>query len=253
MIDSHCHLEQADYNSDRNQVIEKCKKELKAIITCCARPKDFDLTLQLVEKYKNFVFCVVGIHPEFIKEISEKQKDEFLDRIKKNKDKISGIGETGLDYWEIKEVEWQKRQRELFVELINFAKELKKPLVIHSRNAYEDAIKILEQADVKEVLMHMFGANQLVKRVIEDGWYVSMNTVVLRSKKHKKVTRDVPLEKLLLETDSPWLGPEGKRNDPLSVKIVAEKIAEIKKLSFEEVWNKCGENTINFFNLELKI
>lgn len=251
MIDCHCHLEQRDYSEDRDEVIEKCKKELKAVITCCALPKDFDLTLSLVEKYKGFVFCTVGIHPEFIKEISEKEKDNLLELIKKNKDKISAIGEIGLDYWEIKESKWQEKQKELFVEFINFAKELKLPIVVHARKAYDEAVKILEQEDAKQVLMHMFGANHLVKRVAENNWFVSMNTIVLRSKKHKKVVRDMPLEKLMLETDSPWLGPEGKRNDPLSVKVVAEKIAEIKKLSFEEVDKITTENALKFFKLHV--
>jgi TatD DNase family protein len=249
MIDCHCHLEQHDFDLDREKVIENCKKEMKAVITCCAHPKDFDLTLQLVEKYKGFVFCTVGIHPEHVKEISEKEKDEFLDLIKKNKNRINGIGEVGLDFDFIKEKEWQEKQKKLFSEFISFAKELRLPLVIHSRAAYEEAVKILEQEDAKQVLMHMFGANHLVKRIIENDWYVSMNTIVLRSKKHKKVVRDMPLEKLLLETDSPWLGLERKRNDPLSVKIVAEKIAEIKKLSFEEVNKITTENAVKFFSL----
>lgn len=100
-------------------------------------------------------------------------------------------------------------------------------------------------------VMHMFGANQLTKRIAENGWYVSMNTIVLRGKKQKKVVRDMPLEKLMLETDSPWLGLDGKRNDPLSMKIVAEKIAEIKKMTFEEVDRITTENAIGFFKLNL--
>lgn len=257
MIDVHCHLEQPDYEKDRDEVIEKCKKELKAVITSCTHPNDLSLTLQLVERYKGFVFCTVGIHPEYVKEISEREKDEFLERVKANKDKIVGIGEVGLDFFWIREEEWRARQKELFLELINFAKELKKPLVIHARKASDECVNILEKADAKKVLMHMFGANHLVKRIVENGWYVSMNAIVLRSKKHKKVVRDMPLEKIMLETDSPWLAPkkllEGveARNDPTSIRIVAEKIAEIKKLSFQEVWEKCGANAIRFFNLQV--
>jgi TatD DNase family protein len=209
------------------------------------------LTLELVEKYKGFVFCTVGIHPEYIKEIAEKEKDEFLDLIKANKEKIVGIGEIGLDFWEIKESYWQQKQKELFIELIGFAKELKKPLVIHSRKADEDAIKILEKADAKKVLMHMFGSHHLVKRIIENGWFISTNTILLRSKKHKKVVRDIPLEKILTETDSPWLDPNKGRNTPLNVKIVVEKIAEIKKESFEKVDEVITKNGIDFFKLDL--
>jgi len=255
MIDIHCHLEQKDYDKDRDEVIEKCRKELKAIITCCASPKDFDVTLQMVEKYKGFVFAAASIHPIYVKEVSEKEKGEFLKKIKENKKRFVGIGETGLDYNWVKEIEWQEKQRILFVEHIQLAKELKLPLIIHARDAYEETVKILEENDVKKVVMHMFGDNQLIKRVVENGWSVSMNSIVLKSKKHKKVVRDTPLEQLLLETDSPWLVPEdfgSKRNDPTAIKIVAEKIAEIKKASFEEIWKKCAENAVKFFNLPTK-
>ncbi|MEM7821481.1 MAG: TatD family hydrolase [Candidatus Aenigmatarchaeota archaeon] len=251
MIDCHCHLEQEDYYNDRDEVIEKCKKELKAVISSCAHPKDLDLSLSLVEKYNGFVFCTAGIHPEYIKEIGEEEKNKFLEILKKNKEKICGIGEVGLDFDWIKDKEGREKQRELFTEFISFAKELKKPIVVHCRAAYEDAIKILEEEGSEKVLLHMFGANHLVKRVIDNGWYVSVNTILLRSKKHKKVVRDIPLSFLMTETDSPWLGPEGKRNDPRSVKTVIEKIAEIKKISFEEVDKITTENAINFFNLRL--
>ncbi|MEM5882893.1 MAG: TatD family hydrolase [Candidatus Aenigmatarchaeota archaeon] len=249
MIDVHCHLEQEDFSQDRDRVIEDCKKELKAIITCCAHPKDFDLTLSLVEKYKGFVFACMGIHPGYIKEISEEEKESFIEKIKLNKDRIVGIGETGLDFFWIKEENFQEKQRGLFVELINLAKELSLPLIIHAREAYEEAVKILEKENAKKVLLHMFGANHLVKRIVENGWFVSVNTIILKSKKHKKVVRDVPLERIMLETDSPWLSPFGKRNTPLSVKVVAEKIAEIKKVTLEEVKKVTTDSTIKFFNL----
>ena len=177
--------------------------------------------------------------------------------IVKNKEKIVAIGETGLDYWYIKEKEWQERQKELFVELINLAKELDKPLIIHSREVFDETLDVLESNDAEKVNFHMWGDNQLLKRILDNGWYLSMNTIILRSKKHKKIARDIPLERLMLETDSPWLAPErlmeGKdvRNDPTSVKIVAQKIAEIKKIDFEEVWKKCGENAVEFFRLGL--
>ncbi|OGI12632.1 hypothetical protein A3K64_03440 [Candidatus Micrarchaeota archaeon RBG_16_36_9] len=257
MIDVHCHLESHDYDNDRDEVIEKCKKELKAVITSCVHPRDFDLTLGMVEKHKNFVFATCGIHPEYIKEVSEKEIDETIEKIKQNKDNLVAVGETGLDFFWVKELDWQQKQKELFIQLIELSKELDKPLIIHSRDSYEETIKILEQEDVKEVDMHMFGDHHLTKRVIENGWFISINTIILRSKGHKKIAKDCPLDKLMLETDAPWLSPkkllEGidERNDPTSIKMVAERIAEIKKISFEEVWQKCGENAIKFFKLLL--
>lgn len=247
MIDSHCHLEQKNYDKDRDEVIEKCKKELKAVITCCAHPKDFDLTLSLVDKHKNFIFTTVSIHPEYVKEITKKETEEFFELIKNNKDKIIGIGETGLDFI-IEEQEWREKQKELFAKFISLANELNKPLVIHARKAFAEAIEILESYKVKNVLMHFFSAKELLERVKNNGWYISVNITLLTSKKIKKIVRDMPLEKIMLETDAPWLGLE-ERNDPTSVRMVAEKIAEIKKISFEEVDRITTENVINFFDL----
>jgi len=256
MIDVHTHLEQPEYSSDRDQVIEKCKKQLKAIITCCAHPRDFDLTIQLTEKYKGFIFATVGIHPQYVREVDERQREEFFDLIKRNKNKIVAVGEVGLDFnWE-KENEWREKQKQMFVEFIRFSKELKLPLVIHSWDACEEAVRILEQEDAKQVLMHMFEDNRLVKEVASNGWFVSVNAIVLSSKKYKKVVRDMPLEQLMLETDAPWLAPEGfgsKRNDSTAVKFVAEKIAEIKKVSIEEVDKETTKNAIKFFGLSIKI
>ncbi len=253
MIDVHCHLEHQDYSGDRDSVIQSCKKELKAVVTCCANPKDLALTMDLVEKYKNFVFCTCSIHPIYIKEISREDVKKFFDLLRENKDRIVGIGETGLDYYWVKEEKWREKQKELFIEHITLARELNKPLVIHARDSYEDCVEILEKENAKLVDLHMFGGRKLIDRVIKNGWYVSMNAILLKSKNHKKIIRDMPLERIMLETDSPWLAPDGGRNTPLTIRRVAEKIAEIKKVAFNEVWKTCAENAIDFFNLPITL
>jgi len=250
MIDVHCHLEQKDYDKDRDGVIEKCKRELKAIITCSCHPDDFDLTMEMVEKHKNFVFATVSIHPEYIKEIEHLRVDDFLKKIEENKEKIVGIGETGLDFI-IEEPEWREKQKELFIKFIDLAKSLNLPLVIHARKAFAEAVEILEKFGAKRVLMHFFTAKELLPKIIKNNWSISVNTTLLNSKKIKKIVRDLPIEKIMLETDSPWLGPEGKRNDPLSVKIVAEEIAKIKKVEFKKVDEITNQNAKGFFNLPI--
>ena len=251
MIDVHCHLEQKDYDQDRDSVIELCKQKLNAIVTCCASPDDFDLTMEMLEKYKNFVFATFSIHPIYVKEVNEKQKDEFFDLISENKDKVKGIGETGLDFHHIKEDSWRKKQKELFVEHISLAKDLKKPLVIHSRDSTEDVIKILEQEDAKNVLMHLFGARHLLNRVKENDWFISVGPIAIRSKNHKKIIRDMPIEKILLETDSPWFGLEGKRNLPTAVLDVANRISQVKKLDVKDVDEITTRNAMKFFGLNI--
>jgi TatD DNase family protein len=251
MIDCHAHLEQPQYDKDRDEVIERCRKELKAIITCCTHPKDFELTSQLVKKYNGFIFATAAIHPEYIKEIDESKKNEFFKNIIKSRENFVGIGETGLDFI-IEEAECREKQKKLFLDFIQFAKELNLPLVIHARKAFKETIEILEDQKVKNVLIHFFTAKELLHKVIENDWYISVNTTLLFSKKIKKIVRDMPLERILTETDSPWLGLEKKRNEPTSVKYVIEKIAEIKGMKFEDVDRITTENAIKFFKLKLQ-
>ena len=99
MIDAHCHLEQKDYNKDRDEVIARCKKKLDAIVTSCAHPDDFDLTLSLKKQYPDFIYISIGLHPEYIKELKQEQKTTLIEKIKTNKDSTSAIGEIGLDYY----------------------------------------------------------------------------------------------------------------------------------------------------------
>jgi len=206
-----------------------------------------------VEKNKNFVFCTCSIHPICIKEIKKEEKNHFFSLLRKNRDKIVGIGETGLDYYWTKEQEWREKQKELFREFIKLSKELDKPLVIHSRESYEECIEILEQENAERVNLHMFGGRELLERVISNQWFISVNAIVLKSKDHKKIVRDMPLDRIMLETDAPWIAPDGGRNTPLTIKKVAQKIAEIKKLSYEEVWKACGRNAVDFFNLPITL
>lgn len=249
MIDVHCHLEQKDFDSDRQQVIEKCKSELKAIVTCCARPDDFEKTMKMVSENPGFVFAAAGIHPEYVKEISEDERQKFIEKIRSKKSQVVAIGETGLDYHWISEPDWREKQKKMFIEFINLAKELELPLIIHSRDAMSETLDILEEYKAEKVLMHLFGDRSQLERVIGNGWSISIGPLIKQSKTHKKLARDCPIENIMLETDSPWFG-FGKRCEPTSIKLVAEKIAETKKLDFETVWQTCGDNARKFFSVK---
>lgn len=253
MIDCHCHLEQKDYDKDREKVIEKCKQELKALVTSCAHPKDFDLTLDIAKKHKSFIYCAIGIHPTYIKETNEQEIQETIEKIRKNQKEIVAIGETGLDYHWIKEKEWQKKQKILFEKLIVLAKELNKPLIIHSWDATPEVIEILEQQSMKgkKVLMHLLSNRKVLNKVIENDWFVSIGPGIRKSKDIRKIARDVPLNRILLETDSPWFAQENQKyGTPLNVKIPLKKIAEIKKIKVAEVEKQTDLNAISFFNLK---
>ena len=252
MIDVHCHLEQKDYNKDRETVINRCRKELKAVITSAARVKDFNLTLSLAEKYPNFVFVILGLHPADIKILDEKIISDSIDFISLNKEKIAAVGEVGLDYHWIKEPEGREKQKKLFMRMISLAKSISKPLLIHSREAGDDTLAILKEENAGRVLLHLFNSKEQIDQVVDNGWSISIGPSILKSKDIRKIARDMPLDRIMLETDSPWFG-FGKRNTPLAIKQVAEKIAEIRSITFEEVWKAAGANAVKFFNLPLQI
>jgi TatD DNase family protein len=260
MIDTHCHLGQEDYDKDRHKKIEKWKEEIEAVITSCAHPKDYDLTIKLVNNYKDFVFASASIHPSYIQELGEKQIEDYIEKIESAKNNFVAVGETGLDYKWVKEHVWQIKQKELFIKFIVLSQKLELPLVIHSRDATQEVVEILFRYKAKRVQMHMFSARPLLKDVIENGWFISVNTLLLRSKNVKKIVRDCPLDRLMLETDSPWLGLDKNgrirpkdviRNEPTAIKLVAKRIAKIKRVSFDEVDEKTTENAKDFFELNI--
>jgi TatD DNase family protein len=248
MIDCHTHLEQKDYDSDRDDVIQRCQNAgLKAIVTCCAHPNNIDVTMKMLDKYPNFVFATASIHPAYVAEISDEWLEKTLSFLRDPR--VVGVGETGLDFKVIASEELRKKQAELFKRFIDLAEELKKPLIIHARDAFKEAIDVLESNGVQRVAMHFFSAKDQLKRVMDDGWYITVNTTMCRSKTIRKIVRDMPIGKILLETDAPWLSLKVGRNEPIAIREVAEKIAETKKCPFSEVWYQCGRNAIEFFRL----
>jgi TatD DNase family protein len=255
-------MEQPDYDNDRDEVIDLCKQTLKAIITCGPEPSDYGITLEMAEQHKGFVFPILGIHPQYSSKFDEEIIEFALQTIREKKDKIVGIGETGLDYGYIKDFNEREKQRQLFAKFIRLAKEVDLPILVHLRNGedretqsvFDHSFEIMEREGAERVQLHMFGSRQHVERAIKNGWYISMNAICLRSKSYSKVVRDTPMDRLLLETDCPWLHPsfdKEKRNDPTRVKEVAKRIAEIKKTELSEVTGQTNKNAIEFFRLPL--
>lgn len=250
MIDVHCHLEHESFKTKIEEVIEGCKIGLKAVITCATHLKDFDYTLNLCKRYSGFVFCSIGLHPEYIEEIDEKVLRAFIDFVEKNKENVVSIGEIGLDYFWVKDEKLREKQKEYFESLVDFAKRVEKPVTIHIREAYEDAIKILEKKDYQRVHLHMFGGDKFLDKILSNEWRISVGPILLRSKTHKKIVKKTPIERIMLETDAPWMKLEGKPSLPTDVIVVAKKVAEIKGMSLEEVEKVTDMNVIEFFGLK---
>lgn len=248
MIDTHCHL---DLNLYEN--IDTVIKNMNGhkIIAAGVDLESSKHVLELVDKYPN-VYGVIGLHPE---EIS-KYDDSFLNFLEENINhpKIVGIGEIGLDYHYTKEnIELQK---EIFIKQIKLAKKYNKTIVVHSRDAAFDTLEILKnEAQSLRIVLHCFGYSlELAKEFLKMDCMLGIGGVVTfkNGKKLVEVVENTPIDRLLLETDSPYLAPEpfrGHKNEPVNIIYVAEKIAELKNMKKEEVLSKTYENALRQFDL----
>lgn len=247
IVDVHAHLDFEQFDKDRDEIIEKAKSEEIFVITSAVGPESIEKTLKILEKHNN-VFASFGFAAD---EFDSKKIDETIKLIKEYKDRIVAIGEVGLDYYWIKENEKRKLEKENFQRFISLAKELSLPLVIHSRDAEKDVIEILKKENIK-AMMHCFsGSVELAKEAVKIGCIISIPTSIVYSKNKKILAEEIPIEKIVLETDAPFLSPVPKtRNVPTNIKISAEKVAEIKKISFGEVVEITTKNAVEFFNLK---
>lgn len=251
MIDCHCHLLEKEFDKDREKIIEECKKEMKAIINCCVF-FPFEKAMELQEKYRGFIFTSLAIHPIYVDRVNKKDVEKAISFIEKNSEKVCAIGETGLDYFHVKEVKLREKQKEIFSKFIEAAINLEKPLIIHCRDAFDDCLEILKNYKVKKVMWHLFSSRKHLKEIIKYDWYISVGPSIKKSKDIKKIVRDIPINKIMLETDSPWFAQENQAYGlPTNVKIVAQEIAKIKKITYDEVESQTDLNAINFFNLRI--
>lgn len=254
LIDTHAHIDMDDYSADFSQMLKRAEQNgVKKIIVPGVEPSSFERIFQLTEKYGNIYGCV-GVHPEELDSYTEEAQEKIKYYLKK--EKIVALGEVGLDYyWDKSRVDLQK---EIFEKQIYIAKECKKPIVVHDREAHLDTFEILKKTGVKEtgVVMHCFsGSPEFALQCVKEGFYIALGGVVTfkNAKKMKEVAQVVPLENLLVETDSPYLTPvpyRGKRNEPSYVKYSAEEIARLRGTTLEEISDATTKNAMKVFHIE---
>jgi len=234
LVDVHCHLNFVDYDKDRDEVVKRAEKLDMAVIDSGTCIKDNIKSLELSKKYKA-VNSSLGLYPLYAINLKEKELEDEIDFIRRNKDSMVAIGEIGLDKSE-DDCNIEK-QVEIFRRVLTLAEKIKKPVVIHSRKAEKECIEIIETFKIKNVDMHCFSGNfKLVKKVQDNGWFFSIPTNIVRLFHFQKIVEETPMSQLLTETDSPYLSPFiEKRNEPSFVVETIRKISEIKKLNEEEV------------------
>ncbi len=248
MIDTHCHV-LSEYYNNIEEVIKKMEDNI--IIVSGTNDKDNQEVIDLCNKYKN-VYGTIGIHPTEIDNITENSYQIIIDNI--NNKKIVGIGEIGLDYYWNKED--KEKQKEVFIKQLDIARKYNKAVVIHSREAIGDVYEIIKNySDLKKDIHCFTGSIEMANNFIKIGCKLGIGGVLtFKNSKLKEVIKEIPIQAILLETDSPFLTPEplrGKKNEPYNVIYVANKIAEIKGISQAEVLKQTTLNAINQFDLDM--
>lgn len=255
LFDSHAHLDDEKFDEDRDTIIEEIhKSDVEKFVSAGYSLEGSKKAIELSQKY-DFIYATVGISPNDIPQTKEElwKMLEEIENLGKTK-KVVAIGEIGLDYY------WNKENKDLqkkaFIEQIKLANELDLPIVIHTREAVMDTIEILKKYKVENKgVFHCCPLNrELVKEALKLGFYISFAGPITfkNSKNANEIINLVPNDRMLIETDSPYLSPEplrGKRNDPRNVKYIAQKIADVKQITLEEVADFTYNNACTIFTL----
>ena len=251
LIDTHVHLNADQFKENRKEVIQRAlNNDVSKMIVVGFDHKTNKLAIELAEEY-DFIYATVGFHPTDAKKITQKDKDKLIPLF--SHPKVVGIGECGLDFY------WDKDHKEKQIELFNWhiekSFEYKKPLIIHMRDASEATYNVLSEFKGLKGIMHCYsGSAEMAPLFMNLGLHISMGGPVTfkNGRVPKEVAKIVPLDKLLIETDSPWLSPHpfrGKTNEPARVKLVAEEIARIKELPYKKIAEVTTKNASELFNI----
>jgi len=251
LIDTHTHLDMPEFDHDREEVILRALKQgIEYIITVGIGKAECEIALELAKTHP-FIYAALGVHPHNAKDM-DSEVYEYI-ALNSRSEKVVAIGEIGLDFY--RTLSPKEDQIECFRKFLQLAKEIKKPVIIHDRNAHKEILTILEEENAWEIggVIHCFsGDKEMAKKCIDYGFYISIPGTV--TFKNANALRDVvkwlPIDRILLETDSPFLAPypfRGKRNEPSYVRYVADRVSKIKGVSFEEIAKITSNNAKNLF------
>ena len=256
IIDSHCHLDYPNLYERLDDVVKRGEiNQVKNLLTICTTLESFEKIKLIINKYKN-IYGTFGIHPHETKNYTNIDA-KFITDLKNNYNKVIGIGETGLDFYYNHSD--KKIQKKLFIEHIQAASELNIPVIVHSRNAEDDTYEILKNEKKNsnlKILIHCFtGSKSFAKKLLDLNSYISISGIITfkNSSELAHTVSTIPIENLLVETDSPYLAPmphRGKSNEPSYIVHTVEKLSEIKQISEENVMNYTTNNFEKLFKLK---
>lgn len=254
LFDTHVHLNAWQFKEDREETIQRAfDAGVERMVVVGFDHETIPLAIEIAESYEN-IYAAIGWHPVDAIDMTDKEL-QWIEELSQHP-KVVALGEMGLDY------HWDKSpkdvQAEVFRKQIRLAKKLEMPIVIHNREATEDIIRILQEEDAGTVggIMHCYNDSvDYVQACLDMNFYISLGGPVTfkNAPLPKEVAKQVPMDRLLIETDAPYLTPHpnrGKRNEPAYVKLVAEKIAELREISIEEVAEQTTANGLRLFNIK---
>lgn len=250
-IDTHCHLDFPDYKEDFETIIKKIENELLLAITIAASIDSNAQAIAIAEKYP-FIYAAIGLHPH---DAHHYQKS-LLEYLEKNihHPKVVAIGEIGLDYY--KNYSPVIEQKKVFEELAHLASLYDKPVIVHSREAILDTLEVLKNKKIKKAVFHCFtGDWEEAQKILQAGYFISFSGIITFNKNLslEETAKKISLDRFFIETDAPFLAPapfRGKRNEPVWVKKVAEKIAQLRNTSLEEIITQTNQNAKQFFGIK---
>ncbi len=255
LIDSHAHLEMPDFKRDLEEVIQRAKEsDVRYIFTVGTEMRDWQRTLEIANSHPS-IYAILGVHPHNAKEIDDETYPTLRELCRNGK--VKAYGEIGLDFY--RNLSSRDVQLRRFREQIGLARELGLPIVVHDREAHQETLEILrsEKAEQCGGIIHCFsGDYEMAKACLEVGFSISIpgSITFKNAESFREIVKKIPLESLLVETDAPFLTPEpfrGKRNEPSYIRYTAQKVAEIKKVSFEKVAEVTTENALRVYRLQL--
>jgi len=274
IIDSHSHLNFKAYDVDRDEVIKRTQNQAVACIDIGTKYETSKKAVELAEEHNN-IYAAIGLHPLFLSGRVKTDPDEgdfFVKEQSFNYEKyrelakskkVIAIGEIGLDYYykpktKVKLGQFKEKQKQVFLQQLDLARELDLPVILHCRMAHEDLIKLLgaqiavSYKEIKGVIHCFTGGLKELSEYLNLGFYIGINGIIYKMNLDE-VIKKCPLEKILVETDCPYLTPpqeKNKRNEPIFIKYVIEKIEKIKNMSYEEIAEKTAENAKKLFNIK---
>lgn len=256
IFDTHAHYDDEQFDEDRYEVIERVHTQnVGNILNVAIDMETSKTSIELARKY-DFVYSAVGVHPHEVEKAPENYIKMLEELVNQNRDKVVAIGEIGLDYYY--DFAPRDMQQRFFIEQIELAKKLDLPVSIHDRDAHKDTMDIIKQYEVGKTggILHCFsGSMEMANEVLKCGLYIGVGGVVTfkKSKKIVEIIENIPMDRLLVETDLPYLTPEpfrGKRNESSYIKYVIDKIAEIKNLTPQEVEDITTANAKRLFKIK---